>query len=352
MTKNRGVSLLKKMLAAQSAEQARMNAMAEAASRAMGFKGHTEHTQSGKLGKAAAKMNETARREITTVGRTTASTREIVHIQASQLPQMIDTAMKNMIGAESFSDNKWHGGLYERQGIVKALREGSDFMLAESKAMLDQIHAMLDLSGLAKTTELGVVGSSPCVPSFLAGAPCCMRRTVDVESDHALTPVTVYLSLVSSMGVSAELLAKRAAAVLAFTQALSMIRPVQLTTISATRPDGHPRDVALLVDVGMAPMDLTSMCALLHPGVQRVGIYAWMDYQAGHKERGSLAWPATPEAVLVGCKPGDMFFAAPRRLGDIRALTEAMEDPVKWVQEQLELALKGQGAAYQGAATC
>ena len=239
----------------------------------------------------------------------------------------------------------WHGGLDSCQKVTDALTRGSKYMLTESDKLMDKIEHTVDMSGYTKTTEYSVVGSSPSVGAFLAGAPNCMRRTIDQEEQSALTPITINIGLVSSGDIDAPDLAKRMAAILAFTRVMSVIRPVQLVGICAMRI--RSTDVLLRINIGLAPLDLSMLCALAHPGTQRLGLYGICEQLVVNDKTTRdthLMWPNIPEAKLCDLQPGDCHFKSPH-IQDVQAI---IKDPVQWAQAQLDLALKGEGRAFTG----
>jgi hypothetical protein len=271
---------------------------------------------------------------------TEADTTRRMELEYHQLEQASREA-----GVHSLSQGRdWHGGLDTQEKVWSTLHTGSTYMLDESQKLLDKIHDTLDLSGITRETEMSVVGACPSVPAFLAGEPACMRRVVETEDQG--TPVRVFFGLVSSGGISAEDLALRSAAILAFAQALSLRKPVELIGVVAMRVGwGGDFDTCIQIRIGMAPLDMSAMCALAHPGVQRGALYGMCEKLAGAQGHdNSLLWPKTAEAVLVGCQPGDVFFKSPY-YDDV---AEIKKDPIAWVQTQLEKALKGDGAAYTG----
>lgn len=236
----------------------------------------------------------------------------------------------------------WHGGLDTADKVQDVLRKGSTYQLAKSQKLLEQIHDKLDLSGIVREVEMSVVGGSPSVAAYLAGSPACMRRVV--ESEDTGTPVRVFFGLVSSGGISAEDLSLRSAAILAFAQALSLVRPVELVGVAAIDTDFGDADQCVTIKIGMAPVDMSAMCAMAHPGVQRLGLYGICEGLSGKGHGHNLGWPKTPEAEIVGCTAGDVFFKSPH-YDDVQAIKK---DPIAWVQAQLEQALKGEGRAYTG----
>jgi hypothetical protein len=236
----------------------------------------------------------------------------------------------------------WHGGLDTEDKVWDTLRKGSTYQLDKSQKLLEQIHDKLDLTGIVREVELSVVGANPSVAAFLAGSPACMRRVV--ESEDTGTPVRVFFGLVSSGGISAEDLSLRSAAILAFAQALSLVRPVELIGVAAVDTDFGDADQCVTIKIGMAPLDMSAMCAMAHPGVQRLALYGICEHLSGKPHGNSLGWPKTPEAQIVGCTAGDVFFKSPY-YDDV---AEIKKDPIAWVQKQLEQALKGLGGAYEG----
>lgn len=249
-------------------------------------------------------------------------------------------------GCHHLGGHDWSGGMTSHAEVLHALKHGSQYMLAESEKLLSEIHTQLDMTGVLRETELSVVGVSPCVPAFLAGSPACMRRVVEHEDQQNGQPVRVYFGLVSSGAISADDLAKRAAAIMAFAQVLSMSRPVELVGVAAARPD--QRDICIKIQLGLAPVDLSALCAVAHPGVQRGGLYGLICTHDGRPaDYHTLRWPRTAEAILAGREPGDVFFKSPHS----DELADLVRDPAAWVQAQLELTLRGTGGAYAGHST-
>ncbi len=258
----------------------------------------------------------------------------------SELPQL--SALTPEYNRTDSYNTDWHAGLWKREDVEATMAAGSHYQLAEADALRDRIAGTLDLSGLRQQQVLSCVGGSPCVGAYLAGAPESMFRQVD-EDDHSGTPMRIFFGLVSSGGIDASDLAQRGAAILAFAQVIAMVRPVELIGVAAMGIKGQ--DVCFKIEMGTAPIDMSAMAALSHPGVQRRGLYSVAVHLAGGDHCSPhIDWPSVGEATLAGCEPGDVFFKSPysNEIAAIRA------DPVKWVRDQLRIALKGEGAAFLG----
>lgn len=233
----------------------------------------------------------------------------------------------------------WLGGMTYAQALTAA-RDGYKPGVAASDALLEQF-SDLDLSTRRWRTLEAVAGGAPNVGAFLAGSPVAMRRRERQLTEAA--PMTILVDVMSSCGVPADALIKRAAACLALVRALSANRP---TTAYMVGGDGIQRTApATFCAVRMdTTMDLSRAAFFLgHPAAARGLLYAVQSDRVpgnGQRcERGCWAWgdhkayvkhaPAL-FAQAIGVPVEDCLYLAPPHLQD-----PAITQPAQWVKDML-----------------
>jgi len=135
---------------------------------------------------------------------------------------------------------------FEQQAVT-----GESSYVEESEKFLADIEDQIPMSRGWRNVD-DVVGAVPNVPAFLAGHPQCMRRRMRVSRDNA--PLTVYMDLVSSSGISEKNVLRRGIVLMTLVRMLVEHRPVELW-IGTTLQDGHTSGTAAW-RIDTAPLDL------------------------------------------------------------------------------------------------
>jgi hypothetical protein len=114
-------------------------------------------------------------------------------------------------------------------------------------------------TGLGWQVRDSVVGAVPNVPAMLAGVPCDMRQRYRTNKNNS--PLTLYLELTGSSGVTGEPFVERGAAILALARLLSNTRPVEIWTTTTYGTTGILNMVACKLET--TPLDVARGAAML-----------------------------------------------------------------------------------------
>jgi len=200
--------------------------------------------------------------------------------KASNVPQ------SNHNRTECNENNSWTG----KQGYDKALRYGREGDLsgvAASDAYLSKFES-LHAARPAWARIADVTGSSPIVSAAIIGHPLAMRRRVRMATETA--PLAVCVDLVSSGGISAKILQKRGALILALVRALSALRPVDLWCGGSSLPSESNDTYHVWWRMDSAPLDLARAAHVMtSPAVARGLLYGTISSEAG--KGWGLRWP-------------------------------------------------------------
>ncbi len=268
------------------------------------------------------------------------------------LPEFSDSAkyLADELDGQTYMHVSGHGerkdwfGVANAGDVTRVVTEGDLPTALAAEAILDKINTALDLEMCAPLLDYSPAGGCVSVARFLAGAPNCMSRLVEVEGEHA--PVRVFVGTACSQGVEVEAMNKRNMACLALAMALSRVRPVELWAYALSSPSGAP-DVCIMTRLGTSPLDLAAATGALSITYARA--FAYRIAQTVDSPQGAtappchLGWSSIPEAVAVGAT-GDDVVVPQVRYDEADAI---VRDPVAWVETRLRQALAGEGTAHK-----
>lgn len=195
--------------------------------------------------------------------------------------------------------------------------------------------------GKAWETRDSVVGGFPNVPALLAGVPCSMRQRYKTQKDTS--PLTVYVELTGSSGVSDGPFVQRGAAILALVRLLANSRPVEIYTTTTFGTTNLMQMVACKLET--SPLDVTRGAAMLcdetlrsvnHDlNVKILGNYSNLPRNPG----ASLGWAyGVPDLerryagqILANIlNPGSTMVYIPAA-----HMADTLSDPAAWIREML-----------------
>lgn len=216
--------------------------------------------------------------------------------------------------------------------ILRFTRDGDVSRVAASDSMLAQME-QYEFSRPRPQWETCRAGSVPNVPAYLAGSPASMLRRSRELSSRA--PVAVVVDLVSSGAISARLLEKRGAAILAFVRAISMQRPVELWAANYLQANQTNASL-ILARIETAPLDLARAAFILGSAAYSRGLL----YEYARKHHAfNGAWPFANEKTRATI--GDAARLALPHITDIVAIEapygtdDSFTNPEKWIADQL-----------------
>ena len=236
------------------------------------------------------------------------------------------------------SSNKWVGGV-SYDAALDMTRNGDLRGVAASDAYLTRFEALAPMRGAWRVRD-DVTGGVPNVPAYLAGTPLTMRRRERVATETA--PLAVAVDLVSSQGISADILQKRGALILALVRALSATRPVELW-IGASATIGERSNEGawhIWARLDTAPLDLARAAHVMTcPAVSRGMLYAMLGDMGGTGGE-NLWWPYNSASWsrenmrhvlsrVIGS--GDMLTIAAPHTND-----ELVNEPEVWFEKMLK----------------
>ena len=187
-----------------------------------------------------------------------------------------------------------------------------------------------------------VVGSFPNIPALLAGVPCAMRQRYRTSKNIA--PLTLYVELTGSAGVTGEQFVQRGAAMLALVRLLSNTRPVELWTCTTYGTTNRLQMVAAKIET--TPLDVARAAAMLcDESTMRSAMYSvnngalgnYNNY--GRASTGASGWAyGVPDLerkyageILSGIlNPGSTMFYIPAA-----SSRDQLRDPAVWIRTML-----------------
>lgn len=237
-------------------------------------------------------------------------------------------------------NDSWAGGSFDH--CVSTLNKGD----ASSADKAQKIFDKLLLSGIEaprlKTLQPSVVGFMPIVPNVIAGVPDCMwkREETDILAEN--TPVTIYVDVVVSSGITTQELFDRGVAILALTMALSTIRPIDLYAVAMCDilADGHA--CGTITRIETRPLDLARASWMLTSnGFARRLMHSGAMYHRDtiYNTHAPFCWgmsPNNPAYVskfksIVGMTPEDIFIPGGWLYDNLMK-----NNPVAWVNKMIE----------------
>lgn len=250
-------------------------------------------------------------------------------LEAEQLPAIVTQQAHELRRRNTWGD--WSGDSF--LSFQRKVATGDESLVAESESMLSKLEDQIPHSKGWRVMD-DVVGALPNVPAMLAGVPQSMRRRERTRKDNA--PLTIYMDLTSSGGISSRAIQQRGITLLALTRVLVEHRAVTLwvgASLGSSRLSGT---CAWRVDT--APMDLAR--AAYHIGATAMSRgFGYGMCQSVMTTHGG--WPfdnydlhcRTAQERLAAVFPGtEIKYIPPIYLND--ALTA---DPVGWVKRVLNI---------------
>jgi hypothetical protein len=241
---------------------------------------------------------------------------------------------------EQHGSDPWVNNI-SAHGAINFSKTGKDNCVVAAEKLISSFDMQILTDGWEDTPS--VAGCYPCVPDALMGEPECMREPVAVESTHS--PLTIVVDLICSATFSAEQMAKRGSAIMAFVMAMSAMRPVTLklcsTNCGPSQSDGNAYSI-VSVDIATSPLDLATTAYMISDvSFVRHLFYAYQQEHLGSK----LKWPSingyscTSEAFAEGVKKyldidGDWVYIPPAWAGNYD--NDLLNNPAVWVKRMLE----------------
>lgn len=253
--------------------------------------------------------------------------------------------MKLPEGSRTFGNyNNYNSfsGISGKDALYK-LSQGDRTNLKDAESLLETMRTDGLLSVGQKLYQTSIVGSYPCVPNFLMGQPDTMYKLVESEISSDKSPISIYVELVASAGISVSDLVKRGNAILGFVMAMQNIRPINLYSISVgcSRGGNHAEGVKIKLETN--PIDLDRALFILgNPGMFRELCYAEMNRLHGETaQQGYISWAwsqggaqgnAYQQAMreMCGMDEKDVYITAPY-LSD----HEYIKNPIGWIKKEL-----------------
>lgn len=228
---------------------------------------------------------------------------------------------------------QWVGGMTYRTARA-AVRRGDMDGVAASDALLARFEADMHPTAAWRTIP-AVAGGAPNVGAFLAGSPLAMRQRRRVV--RAENPLSVFVDVVSSGGISPKDLQKRGAAALALVRVLSATRAVSVYAVAGMQQHGKANSfIVVRLD---QPFDLARAAfALAHPAFGRALTYEAGPRLVGCEATGNLHWAwqdigryrreaRNLYAETLGLDPADCLFIPPPHLND-----QSIRDGAAWLK--------------------
>jgi hypothetical protein len=213
--------------------------------------------------------------------------------------------------------------------------------VAAAESLMTKFSAPIETVGMQDMPS--VAGCYPCVPEALAGEPECMREPQPVSDASA--PLTIWVDLTCSAGVSVDAICKRGVAILALTMALSASRPVTLRVFVAlygekTARSGKDSFCIISTAINTAPLDLASAgYALTHPAFFRAVLFstgyqygfqgAWMKINGNVTTTSHEAYEPAVRAYL-NMDENDLFLRGVRSDDE-----QIIAKPERWIADTL-----------------
>jgi hypothetical protein len=130
-----------------------------------------------------------------------------------------------------------HWGFNLAKASEKCISGGDSKLVREAEKLVRQFEQEIDIEKLMPAWELEVAGAFPLVPACIAGEPENMFQLVEVASNKA--PLTIWVCVTSSGGISDKELFGRGMAITALFMALSAVRAVSLRIFSGLSSGYH-----------------------------------------------------------------------------------------------------------------
>lgn len=213
---------------------------------------------------------------------------------------------------------------------INLLTTGDTSSVDQINALMEQLEVEVAIPHKIQTPA--VYGHRVNMGGYLSGSPLTMYRRKHEPSNHE--PIKIYINTVSSIGIDADTINKRGAALAAFALALGAHRTVYLTpfTFSADHRGKLTNGCVLSCDIATSPIVLSEVAA--HTSVY-VARYA--NCLACHSTDPLTDWSHTlPTAhdtelkQILNVQPDDIF------LGALHLRDPLVSNPVQWIKDTLQ----------------
>jgi len=238
--------------------------------------------------------------------------------------------------AKNFAE--WLGEMSPQECLQRS-RKGDKRLVARSEAILAQLEDQIVRTKRWRNVD-DIVGAVPNVANFLAGVPQCMRRRARTENERG--PVSIFMDMTVSSGVSAEKMLARGITVLAFARLLVEHRAVELWAGVALGEGAWSSTVAWKIET--KPIDLARAAHLISaPAMTRL-----IGYGLAISDRPSWNgnWPFGDHAAHCRSQRGrlvqamgneEILLIPPMHLSD-----ELVNAPVQWIRREISKLTEGE----------
>ncbi|MCJ8334775.1 MAG: hypothetical protein MJH10_11085 [Epibacterium sp.] len=226
--------------------------------------------------------------------------------------------------------------------VFKGITRGDAGLVERSDALLEQIETIERLADNNPSTVRAVTGGVADVPAYLQGSPVAMRMRRRVESK---APLNICVSCITSSGISADIIQRRGAAVLALLRKLEAAgHPVTLHVTGGMKP--NHKTVFLAAKMDSQPIDLARSCYILGDAeFQRQAMFETVCRHVGTTS-GHIRWPfgdydwntsltdqQAAYGQLLNCPPEQILIVPPVFLSEGKRFGHDNE-AAKWVNER------------------
>lgn len=234
-----------------------------------------------------------------------------------------------------FDSDSFYGHSYKE--ALSKLYSGDTSQLDAAKQVMDQLQIDDLVSELQSTLVPTIAGFIPNVPALVAGHPEGMFKRQYIESPNVVTPLTVYVDVIVSGGLTHTELIKRGVACLAFVLAMETIRPVDLYTVQCTTGRSDKAYITT-TKIASRPMDLgRAVWMLTNPSYARRLAFTGCSYLTGRFAGGWAFGGPSNNYYEKGMRkalemlPTDVFIKGGHLYDDLM-----LTNPVKWVRKMVE----------------
>lgn len=201
-------------------------------------------------------------------------------------------------------------------------------------------------------------GTAPNINAVITGQPKTMYRRKRSENLSITAPISIFVDTVVSDGLSESAIINRGVAIMAFTMAMNIIRPVELTAIALGNPHGYSKKqikaaYGSIVKLDTKPIDLARASFALTSKEYCRGLAFSCMRDCADTSGCGIAWPwslcgagnpTSQEYIdtmrhVCGASSNDVLVVG-GHLTDRLMLT----DPIAWVKQMLA---KHNGAAAE-----
>lgn len=221
------------------------------------------------------------------------------------------------------------------------LKNGHTANLAAAQKIMDELGDAQVFTTQSPSIRPDVVGMVPNVPGLLSGHPQGMLARYWEESPSLAAPMSLFVEVTVSAGVSHDQLIKRGIAMLAFALVMETVRPVDLYTVSFVSHSSNPGKFGTIVKIASRPMDIgRAVYMLTDPSYnRRLAFTAYGHLSGTGDSHDSFPWingsPSNPDYVdkmrdMLEMQPDDVFIK-----GGFLTDKLMLNDPVQWVKNMV-----------------